>query len=114
LFGDVADGKVCVGGAMREVLCGWACGPCVTSHVASLRPFSPRSIDTLGPAPAAHRTSSMDVEKLARMADSVRTGGKGSVRRKKKAIPKTTTTTDEASAEHAEAPGCQHHPGPPA
>ena len=80
---------------MREVLCGWACGPCVTSHVASLRPFSPRSIDTLGPAPAAHRTSSMDVEKLARMADSVRTGGKGSVRRKKKAIHKTTTTDDK-------------------
>eukprot|EP01052_Picozoa_sp_SAG31_P034920 SAG31_NODE_4144_length_3504_cov_7.703276_3_plen_60_part_00 len=37
----------------------------------------------------------MNREKLARMqkkAESVRTGGKGSVRRKKKAVHKTTTT----------------------
>ena len=37
----------------------------------------------------------MDREKLARMAGAVRTGGKGSVRRKKKAIHKTTTTDDK-------------------
>ncbi|KAK3282893.1 nascent polypeptide-associated complex beta subunit [Cymbomonas tetramitiformis] len=37
----------------------------------------------------------MDREKLARMASAVRTGGKGSVRRKKKAVHKTTTTDDK-------------------
>eukprot|EP00243_Klebsormidium_subtile_P004616 TRINITY_DN18768_c0_g1_i1.p1 TRINITY_DN18768_c0_g1~~TRINITY_DN18768_c0_g1_i1.p1 ORF type:complete len:154 (-),score=51.39 TRINITY_DN18768_c0_g1_i1:307-768(-) len=37
----------------------------------------------------------MNREKLAKMASSVRTGGKGSVRRKKKAIHKTTTTDDK-------------------
>ncbi|XP_075480932.1 nascent polypeptide-associated complex subunit beta-like isoform X1 [Primulina tabacum] len=38
---------------------------------------------------------SMNVEKLMKMAGSVRTGGKGTVRRKKKAIHKTTTTDDK-------------------
>ena len=42
-------------------------------------------------APAA----AMNPEKLAKMAAQVRTGGKGSVRRKKKAIHKTTTTDDK-------------------
>mmetsp|Transcript_36468 Transcript_36468/g.44139 ORF Transcript_36468/g.44139 Transcript_36468/m.44139 type:complete len:150 (+) Transcript_36468:188-637(+) len=37
----------------------------------------------------------MDREKLARMASAVRTGGKGSVRRKKKAVHKTTSTDDK-------------------
>ncbi|KAJ1638552.1 transcription factor [Pavlovales sp. CCMP2436] len=37
----------------------------------------------------------MNAEKLKKMAESVRTGGKGSVRRKKKAIHKTTTTDDK-------------------
>eukprot|EP00967_Tisochrysis_lutea_P132322 scaffold230882_cov27-Tisochrysis_lutea.AAC.1 len=37
----------------------------------------------------------MNPEKLAKMAAQVRTGGKGSVRRKKKAIHKTTTTDDK-------------------
>ncbi|XP_074579439.1 nascent polypeptide-associated complex subunit beta-like [Curcuma longa] len=37
----------------------------------------------------------MDVEKLRRMAGAVRTGGKGSVRRKKKAVHKATTTDDK-------------------
>ena len=37
----------------------------------------------------------MNAEKLAKMASQVRTGGKGSVRRKKKAIHKTTTTDDK-------------------
>ncbi|PIN26700.1 RNA polymerase II general transcription factor BTF3 [Handroanthus impetiginosus] len=36
----------------------------------------------------------MNVEKLMKMAGSVRTGGKGTVRRKKKAVHKTTTTDD--------------------
>uniref|UniRef100_A0A7N0U0R1 Nascent polypeptide-associated complex subunit beta n=2 Tax=Kalanchoe fedtschenkoi TaxID=63787 RepID=A0A7N0U0R1_KALFE len=39
--------------------------------------------------------SNMDREKLMKMAGAVRTGGKGSVRRKKKAIHKTTTTDDK-------------------
>ena len=34
----------------------------------------------------------MNPEKLARLQAQVRTGGKGSVRRKKKAVHKTTTT----------------------
>ncbi|CAK9148733.1 unnamed protein product [Ilex paraguariensis] len=37
----------------------------------------------------------MDVNKLKKMAGAVRTGGKGSMRRKKKAIHKTTTTDDK-------------------
>ncbi|KAI4319251.1 hypothetical protein MLD38_032875 [Melastoma candidum] len=37
----------------------------------------------------------MNVEKLMKMAGSVRTGGKGSMRRKKKAVHKTTTTDDK-------------------
>ena len=37
----------------------------------------------------------MNPEKLQKMAAQVRTGGKGSVRRKKKAIHKTTTTDDK-------------------
>ncbi|KAG8095643.1 hypothetical protein GUJ93_ZPchr0013g37063 [Zizania palustris] len=39
--------------------------------------------------------SKMNVEKLQKMAGAVRTGGKGSVRRKKKAVHKTTTTDDK-------------------
>ncbi|MCL7027575.1 hypothetical protein MKW94_000526 [Papaver nudicaule] len=37
----------------------------------------------------------MNIEKLQKMAGAVRTGGKGSVRRKKKAVHKTTTTDDK-------------------
>jgi len=37
----------------------------------------------------------MNPEKLAKLQASVRTGGKGSVRRKKKAVHKTTTTDDK-------------------
>ncbi|KAM7269389.1 hypothetical protein ACFE04_024886 [Oxalis oulophora] len=37
----------------------------------------------------------MNRERLAKMAGAVRTGGKGTVRRKKKAIHKTTTTDDK-------------------
>merc|ERR1712184_179339 len=41
------------------------------------------------------RSADMNPEKLAKMAAQFRTGGKGSVRRKKKAIHKTTTTDDK-------------------
>ncbi|KAL1562146.1 nascent polypeptide-associated complex beta subunit [Salvia divinorum] len=37
----------------------------------------------------------MNVEKLMKMAGSVRTGGKGTMRRKKKAVHKTTATDDK-------------------
>lgn len=37
----------------------------------------------------------MNVEKLQKMAGVVRTGGKGTVRRKKKAVHKTTSTDDK-------------------
>ncbi|KAJ0078232.1 hypothetical protein Patl1_36630 [Pistacia atlantica] len=37
----------------------------------------------------------MNVERLMKMAGAVRTGGKGSMRRKKKAVHKTTTTDDK-------------------
>ncbi|XP_072986581.1 nascent polypeptide-associated complex subunit beta-like [Typha latifolia] len=37
----------------------------------------------------------MDREKLMKMAGAVRTGGKGSMRRKKKAVHKTTSTDDK-------------------
>merc|ERR1712216_320079 len=39
--------------------------------------------------------AAMDIEKLKRMASAVRTGGRGSVRRKKKAVHKTTSTDDK-------------------
>ncbi|KAH0460800.1 hypothetical protein IEQ34_008375 [Dendrobium chrysotoxum] len=37
----------------------------------------------------------MNVERLQKMAGAVRTGGKGSMRRKKKSVHKTTTTDDK-------------------
>lgn len=37
----------------------------------------------------------MDREKLAKIAGAVRTGGKGTMRRKKKAVHKTTSTDDK-------------------
>ncbi|XP_039056179.1 basic transcription factor 3-like [Hibiscus syriacus] len=37
----------------------------------------------------------MNVERLTKMAGAVRTGGKGSMRRKKKAVHKTTSTDDK-------------------
>ncbi|XP_044462777.1 basic transcription factor 3-like [Mangifera indica] len=43
-----------------------------------------------------HKTlAKMNVERLMKMAGAVRTGGKGSMRRKKKAVHKTTTTDDK-------------------
>ncbi|GIM16008.1 hypothetical protein Vretimale_18698, partial [Volvox reticuliferus] len=39
--------------------------------------------------------TNMDRDKLMKMAGAVRTGGKGSVRRKKKAVHKTTSTDDK-------------------
>jgi nascent polypeptide-associated complex subunit beta len=46
-------------------------------------------------AALARPQAKLNPEKLAKMAAQVRTGGKGSVRRKKKAIHKTTTTDDK-------------------
>eukprot|EP01047_Picozoa_sp_COSAG01_P012904 COSAG01_NODE_592_length_15109_cov_39.247435_20_plen_46_part_00 len=44
----------------------------------------------------------MNKDKLARLQAQVRTGGKGSVRRKKKAVHKTTTTgTKESLPRHS-------------
>ena len=40
----------------------------------------------------------MNKDKLARLQAQVRTGGKGSVRRKKKAVHKTTTTGESSPA----------------
>ncbi|CAJ1959047.1 unnamed protein product [Sphenostylis stenocarpa] len=42
-----------------------------------------------------YASTKMDVERLKKMASSVRTGGKGTMRRKKKAVHKTTTTDDK-------------------
>ncbi|KAI4365793.1 hypothetical protein MLD38_021751 [Melastoma candidum] len=44
----------------------------------------------------------MNVERLMKMAGSVRTGGKGTMRRKKKAVHKTTTTDDKRAPQHLE------------
>ncbi|XP_010270322.1 PREDICTED: nascent polypeptide-associated complex subunit beta-like isoform X2 [Nelumbo nucifera] len=44
---------------------------------------------------AVNQGIKMNREKLMKMAGAVRTGGKGSMRRKKKAIHKTTTTDDK-------------------
>ncbi|GMH13695.1 hypothetical protein Nepgr_015536 [Nepenthes gracilis] len=46
-------------------------------------------------SPSPEPSSKMNREKLMKMADAVRTGGKGSMRRKKKAVHKTTTTDDK-------------------
>ena len=63
-----------------------------------LEPTGPKRVPlwTRHHAPGRHtHTAAMNPEKLAKMAAQVRTGGKGSVRRKKKAIHKTTTTDDK-------------------
>ncbi|KAL2553153.1 Nascent polypeptide-associated complex subunit beta [Forsythia ovata] len=57
-------------------------------------------LSTLSSHDLLHSSSSsqlaeMNVEKLMKMAGSVRTGGKGTMRRKKKAVHKTTTTDDK-------------------
>lgn len=53
----------------------------------------------------------MNAEKLKKMAESVRTGGKGSVRRKKKAIHKTTTTDDKRLQNTLKRLGVNNIPG---
>ncbi|KAK8559279.1 hypothetical protein V6N13_098857 [Hibiscus sabdariffa] len=45
--------------------------------------------------PLFSHTVKMNKERLMKMAGAVRTGGKGSMRRKKKAVHKTTTTDDK-------------------
>eukprot|EP00218_Dolichomastix_sp_CCMP3274_P014281 CAMPEP_0170139554 /NCGR_PEP_ID=MMETSP0033_2-20121228/5741_1 /TAXON_ID=195969 /ORGANISM="Dolichomastix tenuilepis, Strain CCMP3274" /LENGTH=145 /DNA_ID=CAMNT_0010375687 /DNA_START=117 /DNA_END=554 /DNA_ORIENTATION=+ len=53
----------------------------------------------------------MDRAKLEKMAATVRTGGKGSVRRKKKAVHKTTTTDDKRLQNTLKRLGVQTIPG---
>uniref|UniRef100_A0A453MIK0 Nascent polypeptide-associated complex subunit beta n=1 Tax=Aegilops tauschii subsp. strangulata TaxID=200361 RepID=A0A453MIK0_AEGTS len=47
------------------------------------------------PTPRPTRSGKMNKERLMKMAGAVRTGGKGTVRRKKKAVHKTATTDDK-------------------
>mmetsp|Transcript_30386 Transcript_30386/g.80752 ORF Transcript_30386/g.80752 Transcript_30386/m.80752 type:complete len:153 (-) Transcript_30386:746-1204(-) len=53
----------------------------------------------------------VDQEKLAKLAASVRTGGKGSVRRKKKAVHKTATTDDKRLQNTLKRLGVNNIPG---
>merc|ERR1711966_252564 len=53
----------------------------------------------------------MNVEKLQKMAATVRTGGKGSVRRKKKAVHKTAGTDDKRLQNTLKRLGVNHIPG---
>ncbi|KAM0046553.1 putative nascent polypeptide-associated complex NAC domain, NAC A/B domain superfamily [Helianthus debilis subsp. tardiflorus] len=64
--------------------------------------YNPSPFTHLPPPSSGHRSplippidAKMNVEKLKKMAGAVRTGGKGSVRRKKKAVHKTNTTDDK-------------------
>ncbi|CAN6302769.1 unnamed protein product, partial [Urochloa humidicola] len=58
-----------------------------------LRPLSLLLTHPHRPAPPS--TAKMNKERLMKMAGAVRTGGKGTVRRKKKAVHKTATTDDK-------------------
>jgi nascent polypeptide-associated complex subunit beta len=53
----------------------------------------------------------MNVDKLKKMAGAVRTGGKGSMRRKKKAVHKTTTTDDKRLQSTLKRVGVNNIPG---
>ncbi|CAN6291073.1 unnamed protein product, partial [Urochloa humidicola] len=55
----------------------------------------PLSLLTRPHRPAPPSTAKMNKERLMKMAGAVRTGGKGTVRRKKKAVHKTATTDDK-------------------
>ncbi|KAJ0988694.1 hypothetical protein J5N97_007050 [Dioscorea zingiberensis] len=69
----------------------------------SVETIEQQSLSCCGVAPQNHQSLppfpqirfEMDRERLMKMAGAVRTGGKGSVRRKKKAVHKTTTTDDK-------------------
>ncbi len=56
-------------------------------------------------------SSTMNTAKLNRLAEQVRTGGKGSVRRKKKAVHKTTTTDDKRLQSTLKRLGVNNIPG---
>ncbi|GER28850.1 nascent polypeptide-associated complex subunit beta, partial [Striga asiatica] len=60
-----------------------------TAHFHSLFTLPSYSVGS------SSQLAEMNVEKLQKMAGSVRTGGKGTMRRKKKAVHKTTTTDDK-------------------
>ncbi|KAL2504636.1 basic transcription factor 3 [Abeliophyllum distichum] len=69
---------------------GFFCYPLPPSPISHSTPLSLCLLTTYTtPVPE------MNVEKLMKMAGSVRTGGKGTMRRKKKAVHKTTTTDDK-------------------
>merc|ERR1712224_943205 len=53
----------------------------------------------------------MNVEKLRKMAGDVRIGGKGTVRRKKKAVHKTASTDDKRLQNTLKRLGVNHIPG---
>jgi len=53
----------------------------------------------------------MNAQKLQKLAAQVRTGGKGSVRRKKKAVHKTTTTDDKRLQSTLKRLGVNNIPG---
>jgi nascent polypeptide-associated complex subunit beta len=53
----------------------------------------------------------MNPAKLSRLAQQVRTGGKGSVRRKKKAVHKTTTADDKRLQSTLKRLGVNNIPG---
>eukprot|EP00802_Teleaulax_amphioxeia_P028041 Tamp_29582.p1 GENE.Tamp_29582~~Tamp_29582.p1 ORF type:complete len:171 (+),score=60.39 Tamp_29582:51-515(+) len=53
----------------------------------------------------------VDQEKLAKLQASVRTGGKGTVRRKKKAVHKTASTDDKRLQNTLKRLGVNHIPG---
>ncbi|TVU44178.1 hypothetical protein EJB05_03613, partial [Eragrostis curvula] len=74
----------------------------LTKTYATLAPPPPSSISiTQHPSslirhrPSPPSTVKMNKERLMKMAGAVRTGGKGTVRRKKKAVHKTATTDDK-------------------
>ncbi|KAI5009255.1 hypothetical protein ZWY2020_010368 [Hordeum vulgare] len=71
--------------------------PCAAAPAAhpphprrSLKPHRPPA-----PTPPPTRSGKMNKERLMKMAGAVRTGGKGTVRRKNKAVHKTATTDDK-------------------
>lgn len=53
----------------------------------------------------------MDLEKLQKLAGSVRTGGKGTVRRKKKAVHRASTNSDNKLQNTLKRLGCNMIPG---
>ncbi|KAL6498059.1 hypothetical protein OROGR_028456 [Orobanche gracilis] len=69
--------------------------PTVTAHHSCcFTPHSP-SFPSCLPTCSTSQLQRMNVKKMTKMVGSVRTGGKGTMRRKKKAVHKTNTTDDK-------------------